>query len=40
MEARVKEIVDEAVRYAESAPYPDVSEAAGKVYAEAEVTYG
>jgi 2-oxoisovalerate dehydrogenase E1 component alpha subunit len=34
MEERAKEIVDEAVEYSVNAPYPDVSEGAGPVYAE------
>ncbi|NPV84918.1 MAG: thiamine pyrophosphate-dependent dehydrogenase E1 component subunit alpha [Anaerolineae bacterium] len=38
-EQRAKEMVDEAVRYAESAPYPDALEAAYPVYAE-EVRHG
>ncbi len=34
MEAKAKEMVDEAVRYAEQAPYPDPEEAAYPVFAE------
>ncbi len=34
MEAKAKEMVDEAVRYAEEAPYPDPEEARYPVYAE------
>ncbi len=34
MEAKAKQIIDEAVQYAEQAPYPDADEAAGPVYAE------
>lgn len=34
MEARAKKMIDEAVVYAEQAPYPDGQEAAGPVYAE------
>jgi 2-oxoisovalerate dehydrogenase E1 component alpha subunit len=34
METRAKELVDEAVQYAEAAPYPDAEEALYPVYAE------
>ena len=34
MEAKAKQMIDEAVQYAEQAPYPDADEAAGPVYAE------
>lgn len=34
MEARAKRMVDEAVQYAEAAPYPEAEEARGPVYAE------
>jgi 2-oxoisovalerate dehydrogenase E1 component alpha subunit len=34
MEARVKEMVDDAVKFAEQAPYPDVTDAMFPVYAE------
>jgi 2-oxoisovalerate dehydrogenase E1 component alpha subunit len=34
MEARAKKMVDEAVQYADQAPYPDVEEATYPVYAE------
>jgi 2-oxoisovalerate dehydrogenase E1 component alpha subunit len=34
MEAKAKEMVDDAVRYAEEAPYPDPEEALFPVYAE------
>ena len=34
METKAKRIVDEAVQYAEAAPYPDPDEARGPVYAE------
>jgi 2-oxoisovalerate dehydrogenase E1 component alpha subunit len=34
MEAKAKQIIDEAVKYAEEAPYPDVEEGSYPVYAE------
>ncbi|MFN3308980.1 MAG: thiamine pyrophosphate-dependent enzyme, partial [Anaerolineales bacterium] len=34
LEERARELVDEAVRFGESAPYPDPEEAAHPVYAE------
>jgi len=34
MEAKAKEMVEEAVQYAENAPYPSVEEGAYPVYAE------
>jgi TPP-dependent pyruvate/acetoin dehydrogenase alpha subunit len=34
MDARAQEMVDEALHFAESAPYPAPEDAAGPVYAE------
>jgi 2-oxoisovalerate dehydrogenase E1 component alpha subunit len=34
MEARAKKMIEEAVQYADQAPYPDVEEASYPVYAE------